>query len=95
MNDRYVFGLIDPRDYRIFFVGTLASDVPLKEYVADAVAAALAGQTAPPSDRVQAILAADYDAPHAVILQPEASAADEAAWIERLEAAGNPLTNVR
>jgi hypothetical protein len=93
MNDRYVFGLIDPRDHRIFYVGTLASDVPLKEYVADAVADALAGKTALPSDRVRAILAADFDAPHAVILQPEASAVDEAAWIERLEAAGNKLSN--
>jgi hypothetical protein len=95
MNDRYVFGLIDPRDNQIFYVGTLARDVALKEYVADAVADAMAGKTAPPSDRVRAILAADYDAPHAVILQPEASAADEAVWIQTLEAAGNPLTNVR
>jgi hypothetical protein len=93
VNDRYIFGLVDPRDHRIFYVGTLARDVALKEYVADAVAAAKAGQTAPPSDRVRAILAADFDAPHAVILQPEASAADEAAWIERLEAAGNELAN--
>jgi hypothetical protein len=93
VNDRYIFGLVDPRDHRIFYVGTLASDVPLKEYVADAVADAIAGKAGPPNDRVRAILAADFDAPHAIILQPEASAADEAAWIQRLEAAGNKLAN--
>lgn len=91
MNDRYVFGLIDPRDHRVFLVGTLPRGVALKEHVADAVAEAKAGKPGPPHDRVRAILAADYDAPHAVILQPEAGAADAAAWSERLVAAGNSL----
>jgi hypothetical protein len=91
MNDRYVFGLIDPRDHGIFHVGTLAQEVALKEHVADAVAEAMAGEPGATHDRVRAILAADYDAPHAVILQPEATEADAAGWIERLKAAGNAL----
>ena len=95
MKDRYIFGLIDPRDYHIFFVGSRSRGVALKEHLADAVAEAKTGKAGPPHDRVRAILAADYDAPHAVILQPEADAADAAAWIERLEAAGNPLDHVR
>jgi len=93
VNDRYVFGLIDPRDHRIFHVGTLARGVELKEHVADSVADAKAGKPGPTNDHVRAILAADYDTPHAVILQAEASAADEVAWIKTLEAAGNRLTN--
>jgi hypothetical protein len=95
MNDRYVFGLIDPRDHRIFYVGTLERDVNLNEHVADAVADAIAGNTTPTDARVREILAADFDAPHAVILQAEASEGDETAWVERLAAAGNALTNLR
>ena len=38
MSDRYVFGLIDPRDHRIFHVGTLSREVGLNEHVADVVA---------------------------------------------------------
>jgi hypothetical protein len=93
MNDRYVFGLIDPRDHQIFYVGTLAREVSLNEHVADAVADAMVGKTGPPHDHVRAILAADFEAPGAVILQPEASAGDEATWIKALEAAGNRRTN--
>ena len=92
MSDRYVFGLIDPRDHQIFSVGTLAREVGLNEHVADAVADALAGKKGPPHDRVRAILAADFEAPGAVILQPVASEGDEATWIQTLEAAGNRLT---
>jgi hypothetical protein len=95
MNDRYVFGLIDPRDHRIFYVGTLEREVSLNEHVADAVADARAGKRTPTDERMRAILAADYEAPHAVILQAKASEADEAAWIQTLVAAGNELTNVR
>jgi hypothetical protein len=95
MDDRYVFGLIDPRDHRIFSVGTLAQEVSLNEHVADAVADARAGAGTPTDQRIRAILAADFEAPHAVILQAAASEADAAAWIERLVAAGNELTNAR
>jgi hypothetical protein len=95
MSDRYVFGLIDPRDHRIFTVGTLPREVDLNEHVADAVADAKVGKTTPTDERVRAILAADFDAPGAVILQAEASEANEAAWIETLTAAGNSLTNRR
>jgi hypothetical protein len=95
MGDRYVFALIDPRDDCIFYVGTLEQGVKLNEHVADAVSDALSGGTSPADDQVRAILAADFDKPHAVILQPEASEADEARWIETLEAAGNSLTNAR
>jgi hypothetical protein len=94
MNDRYVFGLIDPRDHRIFYVGTLDGDVNLNEHLADAVADAMAGKTTPTDERVRAILAADFDAPHAVILQADAGEGEEAAWIQRLAAAGNALTNL-
>lgn len=91
MNDRYVYGLIDPRDACIFHVGTLARGVALKDHLTDEVAEALAGAAGPVHDRVRAILASDYDAPHAVILQPQAGEADAAVWIERLQAAGNAV----
>jgi hypothetical protein len=91
MNDRYVYGLIDPRDNLIFHVGTLARGVALKEHLADAVAEAKAGVAGAFHDRVRAILAADFEAPHAVILQPQASDGDAAGWIERLRAAGSAL----
>lgn len=95
MNDRYVFGLIDPRDHRIFHVGTLDREVVLNEHVADAVADAMAGKTTPLDERVRDILAADFETPHAVILQAQATEADEARWVEVLAAAGNDLTNRR
>ena len=95
MSDRSIFGLIDPRNHQIFHVGMLDRGVSLNEHVADVVANAMAGKTSPTDERVRAILAADFDAPGAVILQAEAGEASEAAWIETLTAAGNSLTNVR
>jgi hypothetical protein len=94
MSDRYVYGLIDPRDHRIFHVGTLEREVSLNEHVADAVAEAMAGTVTPTAERVRAILAADFEAPHAVILQPSASEPDAARWIGVLTTAGNDLTAV-
>jgi hypothetical protein len=95
MNERYVFGLIDPRDHRIFYVGTLARGADLNEHVADAVAEARAGRATRTHDRVRTILDAAYEAPQAVVLQAEASEADREGWIELLAAAGNALTNAR
>ena len=95
MSDRYVFGLIDPRDHRIFHVGTLSREVSLNEHMADVVADAMAGKTSPTDEQVRAILAADFDTPHAVILQAEAGDEDLAKWIRMLQAAGNGLTNAR
>ena len=66
-------GLIDPRDCRIFSVGTLESDVKLNEHVAETVAEALSGAAGPAYDRVRAILAADFDEPHAVMGLPPRS----------------------
>jgi hypothetical protein len=93
MSDRYVFGLIDPRDHRIFHVGTLEQEVNLNEHLADAVAEAMAGTTTPVAERVRAILAADFETPHAVILQPSASEADAVHWIDVLATAGNRLAS--
>jgi hypothetical protein len=93
MSDRSIFGLIDPRDHRVFHVGTLDRNVGLNEHVADVVANAMAGRTSPTDQRVRAILAADFEAPHAVILQADASEADLATWTRTLQEAGNALTN--
>jgi hypothetical protein len=92
MSDRYIFGLIDPRDHGIFTVGSLPHALDLREHVADAVAEAMTGRRSPTAERVRAILAADFEAPDAVILQPAASETDVATWIETLTAAGNRLT---
>jgi hypothetical protein len=93
MSDRSIFGLIDPRDHRIFHVGVLDAGVSLNEHVADVVAEALAGKRTPAEDRVRAILAADFEAPHAVILQAQAGDAELANWVRALQQAGNALTN--
>jgi hypothetical protein len=95
MNDCYIFGLIDPRDHRIFDVGALPRGVNLNEHLADVVAESKAGGGSPTDERVRAILAADFDTPHAVILQAEAGEADAEAWVRTLEAAGNVLTHDR
>jgi len=47
----------------------------------------------PTEERVRAILAADFEAPHAVILQVNAGEADLANWTRVLRQAGNALTN--
>jgi hypothetical protein len=93
MSDRSIFGLIDPRDHRIFHVGVLDAGVGLNEHVADVVAEALAGERSSTEERVRAILAADYEAPHAVILQTKAGEAELAGWVRTLQQAGNALTN--
>jgi len=93
MSTHSIFGLIDPRDNRIFHVGMLNSEVSLNEHVADVVAEAIDGNPSPTEERVRAILAADFEAPHAVILQVNAGEADLASWTRVLRQAGNALTN--
>ena len=51
------------------------------------------GNPSPTEERVRAILAADFEAPHAVILQVNAGEADLANWTRVLRQAGNALTN--
>jgi len=93
MSDRSIFGLIDPRNHRILHVGLLDEGVSLNEHVADVVANAMAGMTSPTDERVRAILAADFEAPHAVILQQAGAEQDLATWTRTLQQAGNSLTD--
>jgi hypothetical protein len=93
MSHQSIYGLIDPRDHRIFHVGLLDGETSLNERVADVVAEAMDGMPSPTDERVRAILAADFEAPHAVILQAQAGDADLATWTRALQQAGNALTN--
>jgi hypothetical protein len=92
MKNGFVLALVDPRDQRIFHVEWMARGVRVNEHVADVVADARSGETGPFCERVRGILAADYDAPHAVVLQPEATEVEEIAWAKLLAEVGNELT---